>query len=309
MLKQIALAMFCMVLQAWTAAQASESRPTPETHWRSETPEVFVEGIRLHYYGGMNQAGADALRQVLSEATDVRELHIASPGGNALASIDIGEQIRARDLAVVVVGRGCVSGCANYVFTPARRRTISPQSLVFWHYACPKNFPDRRGQIKRTLRRQFGTSSFSYSAEEGGQVIEDPVRLRESFERNLDRLVDGQLEFTDAYRSGHDRIFASSGIDDRIICLTDHMRLPEVPERHISFMYTLSTDDMARLGVCDGDARPDYAAWAQRYIAEDEELPEYAGVVRLSEHPRVRPRPARPCDRTDVPPGSKREGR
>jgi len=123
--------------------------------------------------------------------------------------------------------------------------------------------------------------------------------LRANFERNIDKLVEAFIETSRRAREGHARIFESTGIDDRIICLTDHIRLPKVPEQHVDFMYTLSIDDMARFGVCDVEARPDYAEWAERYIAADDELTEYAGVVRLAEHPRFRPRPARSCAMRD----------
>ncbi|MET0327805.1 MAG: hypothetical protein ABW163_03440 [Luteimonas sp.] len=282
-------------LLAATGAHAATPRPTPAEHWQSDTPQVFVDGTQLHYYGRFNEAGAERLRAVLSDATDLRELHIASPGGDGLASIDIGTQIQARDLAVVVVGEGCASGCANYVFTPARQRTIAPGSVVFWHYSCPPRKPERRARIARRLRSSFDTASFRYKAEDETGAIEDPAALRANFEQNIDALVDAFLTMQRKAREGHTRIYDATGIDDRIICLTDHLRLPEVPERHVGFMYTLSVEDMARFGVCDVRARPDYAAWAERYIAADDALPEYAGVVRLSDHPRFRPRPARPC--------------
>lgn len=277
------------------AAAASSPSPTHEEHWQSETPQVFVEGARLHYYGKLNDVGAERLREALAGESNLRELHIASPGGDVLASISIGEQIQAHDLTVVVVGVGCASGCANYVFTPARRRVISPGSLVLWHYSCPERFPARRRQIARTLRQQFSKPGFAYSAEEDGHPIQDPVRLQENFEQNLDRLVDAHLAFVTAYRAGHNHIFASTGIDPSIICMADHVRLPKVPDHHIAFFYTLSQEDMARFGVCDVEMRPDYAEWAARKVAEHEELREYAGVLQLSRFPRFQPRPSRPC--------------
>lgn len=288
----------CMTIAGviWTSASAEPAeQPTPEAHWLSDTPQVFTDNARLHYYGTLNEAGVGTLRAALETAPDVREVHIASPGGHLDASIAIGEQIHSRGLAVVVVGAGCFSGCANYVFTPAVRRTISPGSLVMWHYSCPARIPDSRRSITRRMKRSYGTAAlgFSWSDEDG--AVDDPQALRQAFDQNFDDLVDSYLANVRTVRAGHQRIFEPTGIDDRIICLTDHLRLPTVDARHVDYLYTLSPDDMARFGVCDVEARPDYAEWAARHIADDDGLSGYAGVVRLAEHPRFRPRPARAC--------------
>lgn len=291
----------CLVLGGLFPAPAfATPTPTPAEHWQSDTPVVFVEGTRLHYYGNLNSAGVESLRSALEDAPELDALHIASPGGDLSASIEIGEQIHAMKLPVVVTGAGCFSGCANYVFTPAIRRTIAPDSLVMWHYSCPARIPDSRRHIARRMKRDYGTAALDFSWKEDDGSIDDPQALRQAFDRNFDNLVDSYVANVRAVRDGHRRIFESTGIDDRIICLTDHIRLPKVPKQHVDFLYTLSIDDMARFGVCDVEARPDYAEWAERYIGADDALSEYAGVVRLAEHPRFRPRPARSCATRDA---------
>lgn len=284
------------------ALAVTAPHPTPAEHWQSETPEVFVDGTHIHYYGLLNEAGAERLRDVLAQAEDLRALYIASPGGNVLSSIDIGQQIQARDLAVVVVGEGCASGCANYVFTPARQRTISEESLVLWHYSCPPRKTPTPRRMARQLRRTFGTAAFTFKASDERGTIEDPDALRSAFEQNIAKLADAYVAELRRTRQGHDRLFAQTGIDDRIICLTDHLRLPKVPEQYVDFLYTLSLEDMARFGVCDVDARPDYGTWAAQRIAADETLSQYGGVVALAGHPRFRPRPSRVCSARDEAP-------
>lgn len=275
-------------------------QPAPAEYWQSDTPQVFADGTRLHYYGALNETGVEKLRAVFETAPEIREVHIASPGGDLAASIEVGEQIHTRGIEVVVVGIGCFSGCANYVFTPAVRRRIAPESLVMWHYSCPARIPLSRRAIARRLKRSYGTAAVNFSAGKTQDGTDDPRALREAFDRNFERMVDSTVANVRTVREGHQRIFQATGIDDRVICLTDHLVLPKVAPRHIGYLYTLSPEDMARFGVCNVDARSDYAEWAARHIAGDDALSEYAGVVRLADHPRFRPHPARDCADLDA---------
>lgn len=261
---------------------------------------MFVDGDTLHYYGEFRKVDVEPLRQLLARApASLSRLEIASPGGDALSGIAIGEMIKSRDLEVVVVGKGCTSACANYVFTPARRKTLSPGSMVFWHYSCPFSIPDDPVRLREQLVAKLGTPSFDFSYEQDGEQVTDPEELKAALEAGLDDMVEKTTGFVRDYRAGHQRIYQGTGIDDRIICLTDHLNLPDVNEEDVGYSYTLPVEDMARFGVCGVTAPDDYADRSEAYIQSREDMRHSWGVVRLAEHPQFQPRyPADHCSRS-----------
>ncbi len=280
-----------LVCGAALATPDVASGPDPDSHWRSEEPLVAIEGGVLHYDGTLNALGAERLRNVLAQADGpLSALHIASPGGDGLASIAIAEQIHAHELAVIVVGKGCISGCANYVFAPARSRTISPESLVLWHYSCPDRLPASRRQARMLLRKSYDTPTFSFRASSEDGAVTDPAQLHARFERELDKLADAAVTYARTMRAGHRRVYQGSGVDPRITCLVDHIRLPDAPNSSDGYLYTLSLADIQQFGLCDVQARPDYADWAARALAADADVGDRSGVVHLADHPRFRPR-------------------
>ena len=267
--------------------------------WDASPATMFVRGDTLHYYGKLDDSAVEPLARLLEQApTSLAQLRIASPGGHALGSIAIAEMIHARDLEVVVVGKGCGSASANYVFTPARRKSLSPGSMVVWHYSCPSSILDDPVWMREQLLRKFGTPSFDFSYEKNGHPVTDPEELRQEFEAQLDDYVGQLTAYVRELRAGHQRIFEGTGIDDRIICLTDHLDLPDVSEQEVGHSYTLPVEDMARFGVCGVSAPDDYAERSEALIQSREDLRGLLGVVRLAEHPEFQPRyPADYCDR------------
>lgn len=286
-------ALFLLACCVLGAARAGEPSPDLEALWNASPATMFIEGDTLHYYGELREVDVAPLGRLLAQApAGLSRLRIASPGGDSLASIAIGRMIQARALEIVVVGRGCGSGCANYVFTPAGKKTISPGSIVMWHYSCPSSMPGSRRAIRRQLASSFGTPNFTFSSEDNGVPVTDPTELRRHFDARLDELVDTTHGFIAAYRAGHRDIYAGTGVDDRIICLADHMKLPDPPRDMAGYGYTLSVADMERFGVCGVSAPPDYIERTGALIRADPALGAGFGVVRLADHPRFRPRHA-----------------
>lgn len=265
-------------------AHAAEP-PDVKALWDRTPATMSVEGDALRFYGEITRADVEPLRRLLEQApATLSRVEVASPGGEALAAIAIAGMIHDRGLEVVVVAPGCHSACANYLFTPARHRTISPGSLVLWHQSCPQAIPTDPFRFRKILLERYGTSQLNFRRNDAhGKPVTDPQRLRELFEAHLDDLVAKGVQYTRDRQAGHQRIYAGTGIDDRIICLTDHIELPAG-----DYSYTLPVDEMARFGLCDINAPADYVEQAEVLVRRMQEGSRAHGVVRLSDHPEFR---------------------
>ena len=282
-----------MALALAVPARAQDAaKPAPD--WDSEPAQVFVEGDALHYYGALEVRDVNRLLQALVAApATVSRLVVTSRGGDAVAAIAAGEAVRARGLAVEVVGRGCGSSCANYLFVPARSRTIAPGSLVMFHNSCPTGFSEDPAYWRGWLRRNYGGGlPVDRSQVRTARAHED---VRRQFEQDLDTHAAQFVQTVRDTKAGHRRIFDGSGIDDRLLCLGDHLELPRVTGTDGGYMYTLDPVDMARFGVCDVAAPDDYVARAERYFRSRADLQGRVGVVRLADHPGFVPQPGVAC--------------
>ncbi len=61
-----------------------------------------------------------------------RRLRVTSFGGDTDSSLQVGALVRQRDLAVIV-DRVCASGCAHFIFLPARRARVLEGGIVAFH--------------------------------------------------------------------------------------------------------------------------------------------------------------------------------
>lgn len=272
----------------WSTAIAAQELPDLNAVWDSDEPTVFIEGVTLHYYGKLNPVGQKKVEATLQQATQtITRLKIASPGGAATPSIAISEALHMRDMEIVVVGKGCGSSCANYLFTPARNKTISSGSLIMWHQSCPENFPDKDAHYwERLLREKYESGNdpgFKFSIKDVDQIT-DPEEKRKKLDAIFKDMAELAVEETASFKAGHHRIFDGSGIDERIVCMADHVNLPKT-----GYAYTMSVRDMARFGVCNVDAPIDYAEKAAETL-RNSEIRNNSGVIRLSDYPNFKPR-------------------
>ena len=92
--------------------------------------DVWVDGDTIHINGSLTQATFEKFSAVLEP--NIEELSIRSGGGDSLAASAIGRMVVTHDLEVIVNG-ACLSGCAHFIFLPARRRRFASDSLVVFH--------------------------------------------------------------------------------------------------------------------------------------------------------------------------------
>ncbi|RDX38440.1 hypothetical protein DZA50_00200 [Kangiella sp. HD9-110m-PIT-SAG07] len=102
----------------------------------SEAPEtkVFLDDNHvLHYDGGINkQANGRIFKLYQSLSRKPTKLEITSNGGNVMEGIRLGNWVFDNQLDVIV-GKGCASSCANYVFPAGKKKYLQKDSALIWH--------------------------------------------------------------------------------------------------------------------------------------------------------------------------------
>lgn len=156
----------------------------------------------------------------------LQRLSITSSGGDVAAAIALGEWVFAQRLDVEVPDY-CLSSCANYVFPAGRRKIIRAAAVVAWH------------------------GNYRHLEQTGLWRDDVTLRMRRDGEdeQTATRYVREQLE----YLVGLERdFFARIGVDE-YLCWVAKQPPYDVPD-----YYFLSTQDMARFGVKQVQAPPDY---------------------------------------------------
>ncbi|QCI65830.1 hypothetical protein [Phreatobacter stygius] len=93
---------------------------------------VRAAGSTLCFSGEITRASAERAMALLAADRSIATMVITSNGGEVTVSLRLARAIRARGLTLVVQ-RQCVSSCANFLFTAARRKVVAPRSLVVFH--------------------------------------------------------------------------------------------------------------------------------------------------------------------------------
>ena len=156
----------------------------------------------------------------------LQRLSITSSGGDVAAAIALGEWVFAQHLDVEVPDY-CLSSCANYVFPAGRRKIIRAAAVVAWH------------------------GNYRHLEETGLWRDDVALRMRRDGEdeQTAIRYVREQLE----YLVGLERdFFAGIGVDEYLCWVAKQ------PPYNVPDYYFLSTHDMARFGVKQVQAPPDY---------------------------------------------------
>ncbi|GAB6195055.1 hypothetical protein PAGU2595_003540 [Lysobacter xanthus] len=247
--------------------------------------EINVEGAVIRYDGVLSESNTARFVRALNAQPNVTTLQVRSRGGDAIPALRMGEAVRARDLTVVV-DRACNSGCANYLFTPARQRRILPGSEVIWHNKCPQN-TGADTPYERVLAGQVG--NVGGVLKRGGADVSPDERDRLLHARG-DELARKLRIYVQEWATLHQRFFAASDVDARIVCLGDYVELP----LQGAYGYALSQQDMEAFGLCGIDMPADYEAGVARAL-EEEGKASVAGVIRLADFPALHPSPRRAC--------------
>lgn len=156
-------------------------------------------------------------------------LIISSPGGDVVAAKSLGLEVHRLGLAVRVRDL-CGSSCANYVFTAAASRRIEPNAVVGWH-----------GNVfQKDLREMLQCGRLVSSLSGDSMAAELPSS---DMKAQFAQMQEAELAF-----------FRTVGVDEYLA------RVGQEPVPIGDF--TLTVEDMARLGLRGVQAAPDYGTEA-----------------------------------------------
>ncbi|HEX8579222.1 MAG TPA: hypothetical protein VF655_06465 [Allosphingosinicella sp.] len=112
-----------MAALAFLAPGACSAEPATKTSPVSSAPSIKLTGR-------IDATSLQAFKRGLSPQTE--RLIINSAGGRSPEAMELGSLVRSLGLEVVVDGV-CLSACAHFVFIPAKRKRLEPNSVVAFH--------------------------------------------------------------------------------------------------------------------------------------------------------------------------------
>jgi hypothetical protein len=160
------------VLPAFAARQPAKRPP-------AAPPPVTISGR-------ITSDSPAAFRASLGSGT--RTVIVDSNGGDSLAAMEIGREIRNRNLNLVV-HRACMAACAHFIFLAARERKVEPNSLVVFQSTATAlarlvehaSSRDRSSAQKPLLPRKAAEEQFINELGIGAAILSEPqLRLQTS---------------------------------------------------------------------------------------------------------------------------------
>lgn len=201
---------------------------------------------QIKYVGEMTDAGFAALER-LTRGRKIQTLVVDSAGGEIVTSMDFGDWVANRKVDVVVE-RLCLSSCANYIFPAARTKVIQPGAVVAWHGSARQR--DLTVELNQIIDERVDKLGLSAAEKE---------RKREQMRRaTADYLRGAQLR--------QDAFFSRIGVDEYVTRIGNE-------EYHVDGLYYLSVEDMARFGITNVRAPPDYEQTDLRTLTRQTHMP------------------------------------
>lgn len=116
-----------LFLSGCSTLSLNEEEPKAET-------KIFLDDNNvIQYNGGINK---NANRRIFELYTSLQNkpkaIEITSNGGNVMEGIRLGNWVFDNKIDVIV-GKGCASSCANYVFPAANKKFLHKDSALIWH--------------------------------------------------------------------------------------------------------------------------------------------------------------------------------
>lgn len=114
------------MVAASTTLSGCSTRSEPAT--QSATVKVTEQELEIH--GFIDETTIAQVRALNSNYSYAR-IRVNVEGGDPLATMQLGSFIHRQELDLVV-DTLCLGACANYLFTAAKTKYLSPQSIVAW---------------------------------------------------------------------------------------------------------------------------------------------------------------------------------
>ncbi|MDN3651562.1 hypothetical protein QWY77_02095 [Thalassotalea ponticola] len=94
---------------------------------------IEVDGSTITYKGDIQSGDLIRIKSAINnESANPKLFRVSSGGGSIEEGIKIGRWIKNNKLNVEVVG-GCLSSCANYIFTAGNKKILHKDSVLVWH--------------------------------------------------------------------------------------------------------------------------------------------------------------------------------
>ncbi len=219
--------------------------PPPPT---SDMALATNQGIRVErtgdtviYRGMLTEKGLQALRKAGNDPR-VTTLLIDSAGGEIVVGMEFGNWVFERELNIVI-DHACLSSCANYVFTAARRKEIRPGAVVAWHGSAKQ--PGLLERLHQLVEEDIASRDLPPSRRQ-----QELRRARQANVRYLTSAIRKQDEF-----------FYRIGVDEYVTRIGN--------ERYgIRGFFYLSVEDMAEFGIENVIADDNYTQMEPRTLAK-----------------------------------------
>ncbi len=207
---------------------------------------VTRQDEQVKYVGEMTDAGFSALER-LTRGRNIKTFVVDSAGGEIVTSMDFGDWVADRKVEVIVE-RLCLSSCANYIFPAARTKLIQPGAVVAWHGSARQR--DLMVELNDVIDERVDSLKLSAGEKE---------RKRQQMRRaTADYLRGAQLR--------QDAFFRRIGVDEYVTRIGNE-------EYHVGGLYYLSVEDMARFGITNVRAPPDYEQTDLRALTLQTHMP------------------------------------
>lgn len=221
---------------------------SPYSFANQEVSVLFNEQTnRLHYQGGLSEQGITKLKTLYREHKQaITWLEITSTGGEITLGMDLGDFIHEHQLNVSVK-EYCLSSCANYVFTSARKKELGKHALIGFHGGASS--------------KQFDSSAMEQ------QIQAAPKQHREAVRAQMIKLLNDYIEVNNKREKV---FFKKIGVKQEITTLgqTDTYKDIESSGEYVGWYYSIA--DLNKLGV-DNIKLID-GSWQLKQLSEDKKV-------------------------------------
>ncbi|PHV10556.1 ATP-dependent Clp protease proteolytic subunit [Chitinimonas sp. BJB300] len=205
---------------------------------------TIIEAIGEHRYvrNQITPRGIVQLKQAYeNRPKKATWLYIDSSGGDIADGMTLAEWVLEKKLNVKVIGKGCFSSCANYVFPAGRRREIAKGAVVAWHGSAMSG-----GYYAKLLDSAVAKAKdyyYNVCASGGIHDASDTINCQQSAEWNMKRVANAMLEKSKADAEKEQVLFNKMGVNACITVVGQRME-PKVRD-----FWFLSAKDMAAFGL------------------------------------------------------------
>ncbi|MES2319509.1 MAG: hypothetical protein V4631_18670 [Pseudomonadota bacterium] len=118
------------------------------------TSSTASESVAV-FNGLINEETVDQFLRLHEDRLELKEISIASQGGEVGAALKLARWVRLKKLNVRV-RMICFSACANYIFVAGEKKYIEPGAFVAWHGDVEqKDFRDFVAEYKRIADKKL----------------------------------------------------------------------------------------------------------------------------------------------------------